>query len=127
VLRFDFTGLGASDGEFANTNFSSNAEDVRLAAEWLRVHRRAPQILIGHSLGGAAVLAVADALAEVRAVVTIAAPSDLEQITHLFAEDLPQIEAAGEAKFCSVAARSRSASSSWMTSTVTTSASAWPP
>jgi putative redox protein len=98
VLRFDFTGLGASDGEFANTNFSSNTEDLRLAADWLHVNRRAPQILIGHSLGGAAVLAVAGALSEARAVITIATPSDLEQVAHLFADGLPQIEAAGEAQ-----------------------------
>jgi putative redox protein len=97
VLRFDFTGLGASGGEFANTNFSSNADDVRLAAAWLRTHRHAPQILIGHSLGGAAVLAVAGDLPDVRAVVTIAAPSDLGPIAGLLAGDLPRIEATGEA------------------------------
>ena len=98
MLRFDFTGLGGSGGEFANTNFSSNTEDLLLAADWLRVNRRAPQVLIGHSLGGAAVLAVAGALPEVRAVVTIAAPSDLGQVAHLFAGDLAQIEAEGEAR-----------------------------
>jgi putative redox protein len=98
VLRFDFTGLGASDGEFANTNLSSNADDVRRAAGWLQTHRHAPQILVGHSLGGAAVLAVAGDLPDVRAVVTIAAPSDLGPIEHLLADDLPRIEATGEAK-----------------------------
>jgi putative redox protein len=98
VLRFDFTGLGGSDGEFANTNFSSNTEDLRLAAGWLRDHHHAPQLLIGHSFGGAAVLAVAGALPEVRAVVTIAAPSDLDQVAHLFTRDLARIEAEGEAE-----------------------------
>ena len=64
VLRFDFTGLGKSDGEFANTNFTSNTEDVLAAAEWLRNQHQAPQLLIGHSLGGAAVLAIADEIKE---------------------------------------------------------------
>ena len=73
VLRFDFTGLGSSQGEFASTNFTSNVEDLRAAAEYLRQHHRAPSVLIGHSLGGAAALAVARDLPEVRAVVTIAA------------------------------------------------------
>ena len=76
VLRFDFTGLGASDGEFSNTNFSSNVEDLRRAAAYLAKHHRPAEILIGHSLGGAAVLAAAVDLPEVKAVVTIGAPSD---------------------------------------------------
>src|ERR1051325_2078036 len=76
VLRFDFTGLGSSEGEFANTHFSSNVGDLVAAAEHLRQTRRAPVLLIGHSLGGAAVLAAAAAVPEARAVVTIAAPSD---------------------------------------------------
>src|SRR5207248_11163973 len=66
VLRFDFTGLGASEGEFANTTFSSNVADLVAAADALRRTRRAPAILIGHSLGGAAVLAAAAAIAEAR-------------------------------------------------------------
>src|SRR5207248_4828989 len=66
VLRFDFTGLGASEGEFANTTFSSNVADLAAAADALRRTRRAPAILIGHSLGGAAVLAAAAAIAEAR-------------------------------------------------------------
>jgi len=98
VLRFDFTGLGGSDGEFANTNFSSNTDDLRLAAEWLRVNRRGPQLLIGHSFGGSAVLAVAGEIDEVRAVVTIAAPADLDRIVRLFADDLHQIETEGQAR-----------------------------
>lgn len=74
VLRFDFTGLGASEGDFANTNFSSNIADLAAAADYLRSTRAAPQLLIGHSLGGAATLAVAASIPEARAVVTIAAP-----------------------------------------------------
>jgi putative redox protein len=98
VLRFDFTGLGGSGGEFANTNFSSNTDDLRLAADWLRVNRHGPQLLIGHSFGGSAVLAVAGEIDEVRAVVTIAAPADLDRVAHLFAGDLHQIETEGEAR-----------------------------
>ena len=75
VLRFDFTGLGMSEGEFENTNFTSNAEDLVAAADWLRREHRAPQVLVGHSLGGSAVLAVAADIPEVRAVVTIGAPA----------------------------------------------------
>jgi putative redox protein len=98
VLRFDFTGLGASEGEFANTNFSSNVADLVAAADFLRREHEAPKILIGHSLGGAAVLAAAGAIAEVKAVVTIAAPSDPGHVKGLFGASLGAIEAAGEAE-----------------------------
>ncbi|MEO6570066.1 MAG: alpha/beta fold hydrolase [Ilumatobacteraceae bacterium] len=97
VLRFDFTGLGSSDGEFANTDFSSNLDDLRLAAAWLREHHTAPQLLIGHSLGGAAVIAVAADIAEVRAVATIGAPADVAHITRLFGTQLQEIEQQGRA------------------------------
>lgn len=96
VLRFDFTGLGSSEGEFANTTFSSNVVDLIAAAGELRRVRRAPAILIGHSLGGAAVLAAAGEVPEARAVVTIAAPSDPAHVTGLFKAQLPEIEAKGE-------------------------------
>ncbi len=98
VLRFDFTGLGASDGEFANTNFSSNVADLVAAANYLRQDHRAPAVLIGHSLGGAAVLAAAVHVPEARAVVTIAAPSDPSHVAGLFGDQLGQIEAHGEAE-----------------------------
>ncbi len=98
VLRFDFTGLGASEGEFANTNFSSNLADLLAAAGHLRQAYRAPMLLIGHSLGGAAVLAAAGDIPEVRAVVTIGAPSDPSHVTGLFRESLDKIEAEGEAQ-----------------------------
>jgi putative redox protein len=75
-LRFDFTGLGGSDGEFANTDFSSNVADLVAAADYLRVHHRAPAILVGHSLGGAAVLAAAARIPEATGVATIGAPAD---------------------------------------------------
>ena len=97
VLRFDFTGLGSSDGDFANTDFSSNLDDLRAAANWLREHHRAPQLLVGHSLGGAAALAVARDIPEVRAVATIAAPADPVHLTKLFGAQLPAIERDGRA------------------------------
>ena len=96
VLRFDFTGLGGSGGDFANTNFSSNVEDLLSAADWLRENGDGPSLLIGHSLGGAAVLAVAQDIPEVRAVATIGAPSDPGHIRHLFDEHLQTIQADGE-------------------------------
>ena len=96
VLRFDFTGLGSSEGEFANTNFSSNVADLIAAADALRQSGRAPAILIGHSLGGAAVLAAAADVPEARAVVTIGAPSDPSHVTGLFKDHLAELGAKGE-------------------------------
>jgi uncharacterized OsmC-like protein/fermentation-respiration switch protein FrsA (DUF1100 family) len=96
VLRFDFTGLGSSEGEFANTTFSSNVADLLAAAGALRERRRAPAILIGHSLGGAAVLAAAADVPEARAVVTIAAPSDPAHVTGLFLDRVQDIAQEGE-------------------------------
>jgi uncharacterized OsmC-like protein/fermentation-respiration switch protein FrsA (DUF1100 family) len=96
VLRFDFTGLGSSEGEFANTTFSSNVADLIAAADELRRKRKAPAILIGHSLGGTAVLAAAAAVPEARAVVTIAAPFDPAHVAGLFKEGLAPGGAGGE-------------------------------
>ncbi|MDH5536655.1 MAG: bifunctional alpha/beta hydrolase/OsmC family protein [Betaproteobacteria bacterium] len=98
VLRFDFTGLGGSDGDFANTNFSSNVSDLVAAAAWLREHHAPPKILIGHSLGGAAVLAAAHEIAEARALATIGAPFDPDHVRHLLQSAVPEIETAGEAE-----------------------------
>ena len=98
VLRFDFTGLGHSQGEFANTNFSSNVADLVKAADFLRATRAAPKLLIGHSLGGAAVLAAAARLPEAAAVATIGAPADPAHLAHLFRDAVPEIEAKGEAE-----------------------------
>jgi putative redox protein len=95
VLRFDFTGLGSSAGDFANTTFSSNVADLIAAADHLRATGRAPSLLIGHSLGGAAVLAAAARIPEAKAVVTIAAPSDPAHVTGLFAEHVDAIRAEG--------------------------------
>ena len=96
VLRFDFTGLGSSDGEFANTHFSSNVDDLVAAADHLRKTHIAPAILIGHSLGGSAVLAASHRIAEARAVVTIAAPYDPSHVTGLFKEHIGKIREQGE-------------------------------
>ena len=96
TLRFDFTGLGASEGEFANTHFSSNVDDLVAAADHLRAMYRAPAILIGHSLGGAAVLAASHRIEEARAVVTIAAPYDPSHVIGLFKEHVDKIQEQGE-------------------------------
>ena len=96
VLRFDFTGIGASEGEFANTTFSSNVDDLVAAADHLRQASMAPAILIGHSLGGAAVLAAAHRIAEARAVVTIGAPADPAHVTGLLKDRVAEIDMQGE-------------------------------
>ena len=95
VLRFDFTGLGSSEGDFANSTFSSNVADLVRAADHLRETRKAPALLIGHSLGGAAVLAAAAQIPEAKAVVTIAAPSDPAHVTGLFADRIDDIRRHG--------------------------------
>jgi uncharacterized OsmC-like protein/fermentation-respiration switch protein FrsA (DUF1100 family) len=96
VLRFDFTGIGSSEGDFANSTFSSNVADLVRAANHLRETRKAPTLLIGHSLGGAAILASAGQIAEAKAVVTIAAPSDPAHVTGLFKEQIEDIRKQGK-------------------------------
>ena len=96
VLRFDFTGLGSSEGDFANSTFSSNVADLVHAADHLRATRTAPAILIGHSLGGAAILAAAGRIPDAKAVVTIAAPSDPAHVTHLFRDRIEDIRSQGK-------------------------------
>ncbi|HKL53990.1 MAG TPA: bifunctional alpha/beta hydrolase/OsmC family protein [Wenzhouxiangellaceae bacterium] len=98
VLRFDFTGLGESEGDFSDTDFSSNLDDLEDAAAWVADELDSPQLLVGHSLGGAAALAVAERLQSVRAVATLAAPSSADHILTQFGEDLDQIEAEGSAE-----------------------------
>ncbi|WP_367608119.1 alpha/beta fold hydrolase [Legionella sp. W05-934-2] len=98
VLRFDFTGLGQSHGEFASTNFSSNVGDLIAAADFLRQNYQAPTLLIGHSLGGAAVLMAAKEIPEVKAIATIGAPASASHVKHTFAADIGEIETKGEAK-----------------------------
>lgn len=96
VLRFDFTGLGRSGGQFEQTVFSSNVKDLEAAAAFLEQYDRAPELLIGHSLGGSAVLAATPHIDSVRAVATIAAPSEPEHIKHLFAENEARLRSKGE-------------------------------
>lgn len=97
VMRFDFTGLGSSEGDFADTNFSSNVADLLAAADWLRQTYGAPSLLIGHSLGGAAAIVAASRIPELTAVATIGAPADPAHVTHLFSCALDEIEENGVA------------------------------
>ena len=97
VLRFDFTGLGESEGDFADTNFSSNVEDLIYAAEFLTREYESPKLLIGHSLGGAAVLMATSKLPHIQAVVTLGAPCDPEHVTHLLKCSVEEIETNGYA------------------------------
>lgn len=98
VLRFDFTGVGESEGDFAATDFSSNLDDLVAAADFLRREREAPKLLVGHSLGGTAVLAAADRIPEVEAVATIGAPSDTGHLRDVLVRLSPELEARGEAE-----------------------------
>lgn len=95
VLRFDFTGLGESEGDFADTNFSSNVDDLVKAADFLEQNYQAPTILVGHSLGGAAVLVAKQHIPSVKAITTIGAPYHPGHVAHLFQDNLEQIEAEG--------------------------------
>lgn len=98
TLRFDFTGLGESEGDFAGTTFSGNVKDLVAACDWLRAEREAPRLLVGHSLGGAAVIAAAPGVPEVRAVATIAAPADPGHVRALLLPAVAEVEARGEAE-----------------------------
>ncbi|KPM33132.1 OsmC-like protein [Croceitalea dokdonensis DOKDO 023] len=98
VLRFDFTGLGESEGDFADTNFSGNVEDLVAAANYLKKHHSAPSLIIGHSLGGAAVIFAASQIPSVQAVATIGAPSNPKHVKHLFKSSLEEITAKGIAR-----------------------------
>ncbi len=98
VLRFDFTGLGESEGEFEDSNFSSNVTDIVAAATFLSSQEDGPSVLIGHSLGGAAVLRAAEQLDSVKAVATIGAPADPQHVTHLLSSSEQEIEESGEAE-----------------------------
>lgn len=97
TLRFDFTGLGGSEGEFGNSGFSANVEDLLAAADWLRDNHEAPAILVGHSLGGAAVLAAAGDVPECRAVATIGAPAETAHTLRHLGDAVETIESEGEA------------------------------
>ena len=98
VLRFDFTGLGESEGDFAETTFSTDVDDLIAAAQYMEDHHDAPSILIGHSLGGAAVLQAASRIDTAKAVATVGAPFDPEHVAHHFEDSIDTIEAQGEAR-----------------------------
>ncbi|MEH6749301.1 MAG: bifunctional alpha/beta hydrolase/OsmC family protein [Paracoccaceae bacterium] len=98
VLRFDFTGLGHSGGEFSNTGFTSNVADIRAAASWLADQGMPPSLLVGHSLGGAAMLKVAPEIKGIKAVATLGAPFDPDHVTHNFHDSLDRIRDEGEAE-----------------------------
>ncbi len=96
VLRFDFTGLGNSEGDFSETNFPSNLDDLFAAAEFLQANYKPPDLLIGHSLGGAAVLAAAQHVKTAKAVVTIGAPATAQHVQHLFSDIAPDLNTDSE-------------------------------
>ena len=98
TLRFDFTGLGNSEGDFSNTNFSSNIDDLKSAYNAIQKEYEAPALLIGHSLGGAAVLKLQEELDDVKAVVTVGAPSDVGHVAHLFETNIEEINKEGKAR-----------------------------
>jgi uncharacterized OsmC-like protein/alpha/beta superfamily hydrolase len=98
VLRFDFTGIGQSGGDFSGTDFSSNLDDLAAAADFLRREHEAPRLLVGHSLGGCAVLAAAERIPEARAIATLGAPSATEHLSKTLVRIAPDLEARGEAE-----------------------------
>ena len=96
VVRFDFTGLGKSEGEFHESHFSANVADLIAVSEYMSTNFEAPSLLVGHSLGGAAVLTAAAKLTSVKAIATIGAPADVEHVTHLFSHGIHEVEQKGE-------------------------------
>lgn len=98
TLRLDFTGLGQSQGDFADTSFTSNIDDIAAAAGWLEANHEAPDLLVGHSLGGAAVLAAVASLPSIKGVATIGAPADPHHVQHLFQDHLDEIDQHGSAE-----------------------------
>ena len=114
VFRFDFTGLGESEGDFADTNFSSNIDDLKAAAEYMDQEWSGPRMLIGHSLGGAAVLQAAHQIGSVEAVATISAPCNPQHVAHLLMDKKEEIENKGKRGFDWPDVNLRSKNSSWM-------------
>jgi len=96
VLRFDFTGLGKSEGEFAESHFSANVEDLLDVSNYLEKHYKAPSLLVGHSLGGAAVIVAASKLEHIKAVATVGAPATVSHVTHLFSHGTDDIQEKGD-------------------------------
>lgn len=98
TLRIDFSGLGKSSGEFKDSSFLTNVEDIKVAADWLNNHYRPPSLLVGHSLGGTAVLAVASQIKSVQAIATLGSPADPAHILHMLEDNLAEIEQRGSAQ-----------------------------
>lgn len=98
MLRFDFTGLGDSGGDFSDTNFTTNCNDIRAAAKFLAENYKAPCVLIGHSFGGTASIKVADEIPSLKAIATIGSPCDTKHIVHQFSDKLSEILIEGEAE-----------------------------
>ena len=97
VVRFDFTGLGQSEGDFAETNFSSNIQDLEDIAQYMTQELEAPKLMIGHSLGGAAAIFAGKSIASIQAVATVGAPSSPQHVQHLFKSGIEEIQANGKA------------------------------
>jgi len=98
VLRFDFTGLGKSEGEFADSHFSANVADLIAVSDYMQLHYKAPSLLVGHSLGGAAVITAGAELENIKAIATIGAPSSVDHVTHLFSHGINEVKEKGEAQ-----------------------------
>ncbi len=98
VVRFDFTGLGRSEGEFAESHFSGNVDDLLAVDAYLKANHQAPGLLVGHSLGGAAVIVAASKLENIKAVATIGTPATVNHVTHLFSHDVEEIKEKGEVR-----------------------------
>lgn len=96
VVRFDFTGLGKSEGEFHESHFSANVADLVAVSNYMETNFEAPSLLVGHSLGGAAVITAASQLNSVKAIATIGAPADVEHVTHLFSHGIHEVQEKGE-------------------------------
>jgi len=96
VVRFDFTGLGRSEGEFTESYFSANVDDLIAVNDYLKVHYQAPSLLVGHSLGGAAVIVAASILENIKAVATVGAPATVSHVTHLFSHGIEEVKEKGE-------------------------------
>jgi len=98
VVRFDFTGLGRSEGEFADSHFSANVDDLLDVHQYIKDNYKAPSVLVGHSLGGAAVLVAASRLEDIKAVATVGAPSTISHVKHLFSHGIEEVKEKGEAE-----------------------------
>ncbi|MFT4780963.1 MAG: putative OsmC-like protein/pimeloyl-ACP methyl ester carboxylesterase [Psychroserpens sp.] len=95
IVRFDFTGLGRSEGEFADSHFSANVDDLIAVSDFIKEHYEAPSLLVGHSLGGAAVLVAASKLDNIKAVATVGAPATISHVKHLFSHGIDDIKNKG--------------------------------